>query len=168
RVPAVQAQVREGEGRPRAEDDRARGRVGCPQAGGLGTLPAAGGSAEPHQRVLRGARVPPAVRLGWVGGGSAPRPCNRARHRADPRDPGAARVVGAGHHGGSEEAVLADRTAHAAARRRGRPARLPRGGPNPVLAVSEGPGQGPSLIRGRAVLTSISAVMTVAAFRFLT
>src|SRR5207253_7762679 len=99
-----------------------------------------------HQRVLRGTRIPAALWLRWVGGGPASRARNRARRRTDQGDPGAAGALAAGHHGRSEEALLADRAPHAPARRRGRAVGLPRGGPHAVLPLPEGPRPSPPLV----------------------
>src|SRR5207244_777741 len=117
-------------------------------------LPAPGGPPGADQRVLRGARIPPSVRVGRLGGGPAARARHRPRCGADPSDPGAAWVVGAGRRRRSEEALLADRGPFASSRRRRRPAGVPRGGPNAVLAVPEGPGPSPALIRQAGRLTS--------------
>ena len=66
------------------------------------------------------------------------------RIRAHPR---AARAVGPRAGGGPEAALRPDRVPRPPARRRGRAARVPRGGPHPARPVPEGAGSGPAVRR---------------------
>ncbi len=101
-VPAVPAQVRPGRGRLRAAHERDRRRVGRAEAAGPRRVSAPRRAGEPHQRVLRGARLPAAVRLRRQRDRPAAATCLGARRAQAPGGARAARAVGARARGGSE------------------------------------------------------------------
>src|SRR5206468_8093227 len=105
-------------------------------------VPAHGRARCAHQRILRGARVPPAVRHGWLGHRPPPPARDRPGRTPPPPDPGAPRPVGAGAYRGPAEGLGPRGEPDPPSGRRRRRAVLPPGGPDPARAVPQEPRPG--------------------------